>query len=154
VAAAPPPPPPANRSRLTVVETVHHSVGDSPVVSSDNRYSRWSTSGAQCVSLKGAAGAGWSALPWDGSGPARALVLRNEAGMRGHAQPPDPALEELKEFVIELGVAASPGQASGVTTFATLGPGESCRLAPTDVGSLRVRCGGGNAPYSLFLVPA
>jgi hypothetical protein len=154
MAAAPPPTPPANRSRITVVEAVHYAVEGLQTITSDNRYGRWFSSDAQALSLNGAAGTDWSALPWNGSGPARALVLRNEAGMRGHAQPPDLALEELKVFVIELGVAASPGQPAAVIAFATLGPGESCRLAPTDVGSLRVRCGGGNAPYGIFLVPA
>lgn len=151
MAAAPPPTPPANRSRITVVEAVHYAVEGLQTITSDNRYGRWFSSDAQALSLNGAAGTDWSALPRSAPGPARALILRNEAGMRGHAQPPDSSLAELKDFVIELGVVG-PGQA--VVTFATLGPGESCRLSPTDLSALRVRCAGGNAPYGIFLVPA
>jgi hypothetical protein len=132
-------------SRLVVVETVScHPQGQDPVAV-ESRFARPLATLEQPFVRRFSVGSSWQALPPGWLERASMLVLSNDEGKAPLVRPTQKEKQVLASRVVEVGV--------GPLAFALVGPGESCRFSPHDLGSLRVRCQAGEAKCTLTLIP-
>jgi hypothetical protein len=156
-----PPKPPKLRGRLVVVESVYHQrTGEQPIQVRPSRFERDLATAEQPFVREFRAEADWKPLETGWLDRAGTLVFHNLEGSGLTAIPTQEEREEILSRVVELGVAeredtgrrtqwSSPVE---VVPFASVRPGESCRLEPVNLFRLRVRCRPG-ARCVLTLLP-
>jgi hypothetical protein len=151
------------RGRITVVESVYHQTeNEQPTMVPESRYSRPCITDEQPFLRKGKIGEQWQSLETGWLPQTSLLRLSNEAGKFSRI----PSLEEREQEaakVIEVAFVPpvdhtpkrdmhSPQQ-TGPHPCLEIHPGESSRFRPCDLGTIRVRCRSGEAPYHLSLLP-
>lgn len=135
-------------AQLVVVETVVRRAADGRADVAESRYARPLASADEPVRRAVLVGEGWQALEafWLEGRPLAVLCLANEPEPRRAA----PTGEERAADAARVVEVSLRGDG---TADLLIPPGESARLRPACVSTLRARCRSGSARLAAFLVP-
>jgi len=156
-----------SKDRLLVTCTVSHfpADGSQPTVAG-GPCSRWLATTEQCYVRKATVGESWQPLPDGWLKEAGMLLITNEK-VRWAAQPTAEERAAAEAKVLEVGMAvvgpstSSPALNQAIENlkpgyiqpFALVRPGESVRLEPVDLATLRLRCRMGESRITVSVFP-
>ena len=134
------------RGRVTVVSHVSLQMPGMAPYCAAPRFCRWLETDEQVFPRITTVGPDWEQVQagWLSSGCSQ-LVLENIEGQCLQRQPSPEEQADIALRIIEL------GERQGMTVLVR--PGESCRLEPSSLSTLLMRCLHGRAKYSLTLFP-
>jgi hypothetical protein len=144
------------KSRLTVVEMVHHAGPNFSPTTADSRFARIVDSDeAPYVRPQGfKVGKDWKPLDlgWLTDLPCGMLVIRNEME-RFTVAPTQEQLQAARSKILEVTFTVFTRADDPPSTAMLVGPGESCRFMPYDPTAIRVRCLHGETKVTLYVFP-
>ncbi len=140
--------------RIVVVESVYHQQEPDPATMVESRFSRFLTSEDSPLVRRTTIGEEWAHLSCAGiETQGSMLVIQNLEGMVQARIPSADEKEKLNSRVLCLGISLDDGSLDPFVVFATVAPGESIRLSPSNLKDYRIKCMSGKSRYALALFP-
>lgn len=144
---------PLTVGRLSVTGSVYFQPADGGEPTADGEaWSRPLDTDEQPYRREQKVGEDWTELDCGWLDRAGYLRVANRGRRSIAVQPTEYERADLATAVLEVGVAVPDG--SAVVAVAVVVPGEDCRFAPADAGSVRLRCRRGVTRAAVAVYPA